>query len=317
MATVTGLTAERMIEMENATIIDGNVVGGNLILLTKDGTNINAGSVIGPIGPAGASFIVCTSTTRPSLTAGEEGKAIYETDTKLIRIWIGTRWRLQEKIICTSTTRPAMTAADEGVKIYETDSDAEFTWTGTSWLPINIGAPAGSCFPWIGSVAPMNHVLMYGQTIFNAQVLYPSLWINSDAVWKSGSNLIVPDLRGRIPIGKDDMGGSRVNRITDTYAKFNGAVLGATGGSEAHQTHNHQGANHLHTSGPFGLETLSPGGSSIIGLAGGPDFSPGIVETTEYAANSPGGVGTTGSNGNGNSGNVQPSIILNWILKIL
>jgi hypothetical protein len=317
MATVTGLTADRMIEMENATIIAGNVVGGDLILVTKDGTNINAGSVIGPIGPAGASFIVCTSTTRPSLTAGEAGKAIYETDTKLIRLWIGTRWRLQEKIICSSTTRPAMTVDDEGVKIYETDSDAEFVWTGSSWLPINIGAPAGACFPWLGTVAPMNHVLMYGQTIVNAQTLYPSLWINSDPVWKSGSNLIIPDLRGRIPIGKDDMGGSRANRITDGYAKFNGAVMGAVGGHQSYQTHTHSGANHLHAPGPFGLQALSPSGPSIIGLAGGGDFSPGIIQTTEYAANSPGGVGATGANGDGNSGNVQPSIILNWILKIL
>ena len=137
MATVTGLTAERMIEMENATVVSGEVVGSNLILHTRDGTLINAGSVIGPMGPAGASFIICTSTTRPVLTAGEQGKAIYETDTKLIRIWIGTRWKLQEKVICTSTTRPAMLASDEGVQIYETDTDLEFTWSGSAWLPLS------------------------------------------------------------------------------------------------------------------------------------------------------------------------------------
>jgi hypothetical protein len=54
MATVTGLTAERMLEIEAASIVDGNVDGsGNLILERHDGSPINAGSVIGPAGPTG------------------------------------------------------------------------------------------------------------------------------------------------------------------------------------------------------------------------------------------------------------------------
>ena len=53
MATVTGLTAERMEEIEAASIVDGNVVGGDLILTRQDGTDINAGSVEGPAGSVG------------------------------------------------------------------------------------------------------------------------------------------------------------------------------------------------------------------------------------------------------------------------
>lgn len=53
MATITGLTAERMLEIEGASVIDGEVVGGNLILTQHDGTQINAGPVIGPQGPVG------------------------------------------------------------------------------------------------------------------------------------------------------------------------------------------------------------------------------------------------------------------------
>ena len=48
MAIVTGFTAERMLEMENATIISGTVnPSGDLILMTKDGTVVNAGHVKG------------------------------------------------------------------------------------------------------------------------------------------------------------------------------------------------------------------------------------------------------------------------------
>lgn len=136
MATVTGLTAARMQEMEDATIIDGNIVGDDLVLLTKDGTPINAGNVRGPVGPSGSGYLVCTSSTRPSLGTGDEGIVIYETDTDLVRIWTGTRWRVQEKIVCTSTTRPTgLGTADEGVNIYETDTNLEFTWSGSAWVP--------------------------------------------------------------------------------------------------------------------------------------------------------------------------------------
>jgi microcystin-dependent protein len=95
MGTITGLTAERMIEMENATVIDGDIVGDNLVLKTRDGTSIDAGSVRGPVGPPGingSGFVICTSDTRPVLAPADEGKAIYETDTDLVWFWDGDSW---------------------------------------------------------------------------------------------------------------------------------------------------------------------------------------------------------------------------------
>lgn len=54
MATITGLTADRMLAIEAGTVIDGEVVGDHLILTKHDGTQIDAGPVVGPAGPAGA-----------------------------------------------------------------------------------------------------------------------------------------------------------------------------------------------------------------------------------------------------------------------
>jgi microcystin-dependent protein len=54
MATVTGLTAERMLVIENETVVDGDVVAGELILVTRGGTQINAGQVQGAKGDPGA-----------------------------------------------------------------------------------------------------------------------------------------------------------------------------------------------------------------------------------------------------------------------
>lgn len=53
MATITGLTANRMIAIEGASIVDGEIIDGNLILFKYNGEQIDAGPVIGPQGPQG------------------------------------------------------------------------------------------------------------------------------------------------------------------------------------------------------------------------------------------------------------------------
>jgi hypothetical protein len=53
VATVTGYTAARMKAIEDGTVIDGDVVGDNLILTRHDGATINAGNVRGPQGVTG------------------------------------------------------------------------------------------------------------------------------------------------------------------------------------------------------------------------------------------------------------------------
>ena len=53
MATITGLTADRMLEIEAESVVDGTIVGGELILTKHDGSTIDAGPVIGPPGPQG------------------------------------------------------------------------------------------------------------------------------------------------------------------------------------------------------------------------------------------------------------------------
>lgn len=53
MTTVTSLTADRMLAIEAASVVDGDVINGNLILTKHDGSQINAGPVTGPTGPPG------------------------------------------------------------------------------------------------------------------------------------------------------------------------------------------------------------------------------------------------------------------------
>ena len=54
MATVTGLTAERMLEIEAASVVDGEIdINGHLILTKHDGTLIDAGVAKGAKGDPG------------------------------------------------------------------------------------------------------------------------------------------------------------------------------------------------------------------------------------------------------------------------
>lgn len=69
MATVTGLTAARMLDIEATSIVDGSVdVAGNLTLITHSGVEIDAGNIKGPSGADGASQSITekTSTDLPS-----------------------------------------------------------------------------------------------------------------------------------------------------------------------------------------------------------------------------------------------------------
>jgi hypothetical protein len=76
MGTVTVFDANRMLEIENGTIVDGSVIGDNLILEKKDGTPVDAGNVRGPQGIQGntgaagadAAFLVRASDPGTNLT---------------------------------------------------------------------------------------------------------------------------------------------------------------------------------------------------------------------------------------------------------
>lgn len=53
MATIISYTAERMLAIENGTVVSGEIVGNDLILTKYGGGTVNAGNVRGPEGPEG------------------------------------------------------------------------------------------------------------------------------------------------------------------------------------------------------------------------------------------------------------------------
>lgn len=68
-------------------------------------------------------------------------------------------------------------------------------------------------------------VLVIGQTITDAETIYPLAWANLPTGWRSGANLVLPNASGRLIVARDDMDGSDggLSSLSNT--------LGATGGS--------------------------------------------------------------------------------------
>jgi hypothetical protein len=67
MATVTGMTAARMLDIEQNAVVDGSIVGDDLILEKQSGTTINAGNVRGPVGPPGSPAAILPITKLASI----------------------------------------------------------------------------------------------------------------------------------------------------------------------------------------------------------------------------------------------------------
>ena len=98
------------------------------------------------------------------------------------------------------------------------------------------------------------------------------------------------------------MGGASANRLTNQSGGLNGDALGATGGSEKHQLLTSELASHSH----------SMGSNTRVRVG----FDNGTAYAGRKDSGSTGAITySTQSEGGGTHKNVQPTIILNYIIK--
>lgn len=94
--------------------------------------------------------------------------------------------------------------------------------------------PIGTIVDFSGSSAPSQWLLCYGQAI--SRTTYADLFAVIGGTYGSGdgsTTFNVPDLRGRLSFGKDDMGGSASSRLTSSFFGTVPTVLGNVGGSQS------------------------------------------------------------------------------------
>lgn len=186
--------------------------------------------------------------------------------------------------------------------------------------------PIGVSFDYWGSTAPAFYLFVYGQNV--SRTTYAALFAVLSTSYGSGDGATtfgLPDLRGRAILGKDDMGGSSANRLTNQTGGIDGDTLGATGGTETHALTAAQGPAHTHTGTTDSdgahthtttlRHTAGAGGSSFnsyhtdaINGSNAPITSSDGAHTHTF---------TTASAGSGDAhNNVQPSIVANKILFV-
>lgn len=178
--------------------------------------------------------------------------------------------------------------------------------------------PTGSVVAFAGDTAPTGWALCHGQAL--DRTTYAALFAVIGTIYGAGDNSTtfnVPDLRGRVVAGQDDMGGTSANRLTNQTGGLDGDTLGATGGAETHTLTEAQIAAHKH----FVAANVSTGSGS-----------PSLSSSQQIVwSNSTGGSGTYNFNGTSTAAtigltsstggdaahnNVQPTIILNYIIKV-
>jgi len=177
--------------------------------------------------------------------------------------------------------------------------------------------PVGGALPYFGTTAPNSaFVLPYGQAI--SRTTYSacfSLFSTTFGVGDGSTTFNIPDLRGRVIAGKDDMGGSSANRLTDANDGLNGDTLGDTGGGET-QVLVTANLPAYTPSGTIAVGEISnvgiqiPGNLSSNGTAWEVYNSTDVTPTATFTGVPQGGTSTA-------FGVVQPTIVGNYILRII
>lgn len=160
----------------------------------------------------------------------------------------------------------------------------------------------GTIFDFAGSSAPSGWLLCYGQAV--SRTTYANLFSAIGTTFGTGdgsTTFNLPDCRGRVHAGKDDMGGTAASRLTSSGTGnpgINGAALGATGGVDRYAITQAQMAAHTHTMAYSSATYTSGSGTNVQTLGTG------------------GSTATSGSTGTGDAHpNAQPTIVFNKIIK--
>jgi len=178
-----------------------------------------------------------------------------------------------------------------------TTSGPPSTAVWTTPAPPNSYVPTATVLEYYGTTAPAGYLFANAQAV--SRTTYAALFAAVGTTYGAGdgsTTFNVPDKRGRIGVGKDDMGGAAAaGRITVGGSGIAGTTLGATGGAETHTLITSEMPSHTHTAG------------GNLSTAGGTNGNTWQGTGSSFPTNSTGG--------DGPHANVQPTIICNHIIK--
>jgi len=187
--------------------------------------------------------------------------------------------------------------------------------------------PIGGIIDYTGSTSPnSSFVLPYGQAISRATYsTYFAMVSTTFGVGDGSTTFNIPDLRGRVVAGKDDMGGSAASRLTSSTITGGATTLGNVGGAETITLTASQLPSLSitgSTSGTMSVSGTTPdgfnGGNVGSGVGGGGAF--GGTKTGSVSGTASGSLSVSGSvsgTAGASHGNVGPTMVLNKLLRII
>lgn len=182
----------------------------------------------------------------------------------------------------------------------------------------NIVCPVGTVIDYAGAAVPdvvqgVTWLFPYGQAV--SRTTYATLFARLGTAFGVGNGTTtfnLPDYRGRVGAGQDDMGGVSADRITAGIAGFDGDTLGASGGDQRLHSHNHAitDPGHFHSITPPSSSDVTGAGATATGTGGGEEVLP------YNTASATTGI-SLGDSGTGSSQNVQPTLVVNKLIRVL
>lgn len=172
--------------------------------------------------------------------------------------------------------------------------------------------PVGMVSPYAGAAAPAGWLLCDGTAV--SRTTYAVLFAAIGTTFGAGDGATtfnIPDMRGLLPLGKDNMGGTSANRVTDPTAD----TLGGAAGEEGHTLTTTEMTTHGHVVSDPGHYHTTPGdnaGGNNVGKPAPGNWSGGVgyVSDTKTTGIT---IGTTG--GGQPHNNMSPYRTLNYIVK--
>lgn len=176
----------------------------------------------------------------------------------------------------------------------------------------NLGGPTGMMAIWATDTAPSGWLLCYGQAV--SRTTYAALFAvisTTFGVGDGSTTFNLPDMRGRFPLGQDDMGGAAADRVTNVQAD----TLGGTEGAEDHTI----ASANLPTNLGVRVSTNGTGADSADSVltsdSGGTVLNVVSVTSDEIARLQLTSGDTTSDIANTAVGHMNPYITVNYIIK--